>query len=80
MAYRIDDGLLEKLRMLPADRLKELIYSLCRSAGMKEASAAMIAAGTPALKRKLDSVSAEELNRILSAVPEEELRKLAQTL
>lgn len=80
MGYKVSRELLVRVRELSEEELRQIIRSLARSAGLGEIAAGFLAGNARNFRKKLASMTEEELTNVLAAVPEEAVEKLAHSL
>ena len=73
----IDKSMLEKAAELPEDQLKELIYAVVSAAGGSKMQARAAANNADKLKKKLKTLTEEEIAQAAAGVDSEKLKAIA---
>ncbi len=77
---QLDSAKLARLRNMSEAELKQFLRQAARQMGMSEMRAAILSSYAGKIKKKLDSVTEEELARVASAIGEENITKLLDQL
>ncbi|MBQ9469208.1 MAG: hypothetical protein IJU52_09400 [Clostridia bacterium] len=73
---QIDKKILEKAAQLPEDRLRELVYQVITAAGGSKLQARAAAANTDKLKKKLNEITDEDVEKAVSSLDGSQLQKI----